>query len=143
MIRKVIGFLRDWWGLLLAIVVATWLVFSGLPMLYQWVYHTPVSGFYFMVALPTYLTLLGLLPLFGIVWHVYKESTDPLAIAVRERVAREFMESKQWEGLMDRLVKAEMQRVLDFYFPPLRGSVKEKIKEKTYRIAKYVKTHVQ
>ncbi len=84
-----------------------------------------------------------MLLIIGLVWHIYKESTDPLMIAVREKVAREFMESKQWEGLMERLVKAEMQRVLDFYFPPLKGSAKEKIKSKTYKVYKYIKETLQ
>ena len=146
-VRRWLTFLRDWWGVITAAVVGGWLVISGLPMIYHAIYHQQVSGFYFMVAVPVYLMSLVFLPVIGIAWHIYKESTDPLMLAVRERVAREFMEGKQWEGLMEKLTKAEMQRVLDYYFPPIRGStterVKARVKTATYRVVKYVREHVQ
>lgn len=123
----------------IAYAVGFYAVFYAIPYLAHRLGIAYSPGFYYMVAAPMYIITPALLFVIAMLWHIYRETTDPLMIAVREKVAREFMESKQWEGLMDRLVKTEMQRVLDFYFPPLKGSVKEKVRDKTYKVYKYIK----
>ena len=143
MIKSVLKYLRDWKYTIAAAVLGGFMVVYGLPTIYQRITHSPVPTFYYTIAIPLFMYGLFMLPMIGLLWHVYKESTDPLAIAVRERVAREFMEGKQWEGLMDRLVKAEMQRILDYYFPPLKEPTRERVRRTVARVVKYVREYVQ
>ncbi len=120
------------------------IIFYAIPYLAHRLGVTYNPGFYMTTAGMLYIIMTPMFLFFiGLTWHIYKESTDPIMMAVREKVVKEFMDSKQWEGLMDRLVKAEMQRILDFYFPPLKGSVKEKVRNKTYKVYKYIKESFQ
>lgn len=142
-LKQLLRYLYDWKWTITGAVLGGFAVVYLLPWAYQVVTHSPVPGFYYVVAYPLFLTGLFLLVVLGIAWHMYKESTDVLMLAVRHKAVMRLVEDKKYEPLIDRLVDGEIRRVLNYYFPPIGGSVRDRARYVVHRVIKYVKEYVQ
>lgn len=146
-------FLRDRDNLVFVVKVAVYFVIAGIFVL--WVMpsiiiprlygpnSTTIAGWYMQLATPLFLTSVPMALLFLLVWHVYKDVTDPLTLAVREYTVRRLMDEKRFEPVIKRLSDREIQRIFApaVVKPPLSWRLANGVRKVTAKV-KYRRNEV-